>query len=126
MPVNAEIAALSVGASAASIADRLEDWLLLGLRLLELVAVGLGLLLATILVVRGLRSVWQVTFRGVIAVLPFEGSDKAPMVGQLLPQRWVAVEAEWNKAVHGLLAEKPQALAARPAVSEAPATGHDR
>jgi tetratricopeptide (TPR) repeat protein len=94
----------------------LERGLEVGVQLLELFAVLAGLVLVALLVGRLLISLWQVTVGGAIAVLPFEGSEKAAMVSQLLPQRWVSIERELRRLVEQVREERPGELVAHPAV----------
>jgi tetratricopeptide (TPR) repeat protein len=85
----------------------LERWLELGIRLLELFGILAALILVILLVANLVITIWRVTFRRLIAVLPFEGSDKAATISQLFPQRWSVIEQEFRRAVEQVRMEKP-------------------
>jgi tetratricopeptide (TPR) repeat protein len=106
-------------ATSDTLTDQLERWLQLGLRLLELGAVAFGLALTLLLIARVLSSLWHVGVLGRLAILPFEGGEKALIVGQLLPQRWVAIEREWKKAAKAVADERPEEVAAHLTLVEA-------
>jgi tetratricopeptide (TPR) repeat protein len=102
----------------------LERWLEVCVHLLELFAVVAGLILLGALLARLLMSIWRVTFRGLIAVLPFEGSEKAATVGQVLPQRWTLIERELYRAVGDVWAQRPNDADAHPSVTVGDQDGH--
>lgn len=92
----------------------IEEWLAVCLHFLELLGVLAGLILVGLLLARLIISLWRVTFRGQIAVMPFEGSERAAAVGQLLPQRWPFIERRLKELVKEVREQQPKAAEAHP------------